>query len=59
MRIKEKIDNIGKMEINKILLNMMSNGWSKQVFVQGFDSEKSVNMFECMVISRTIYEGVV
>ena len=29
-------DNIGEKNINEILLNSMSNGWSKQAYVQGF-----------------------
>ena len=40
-------------EINKLLLNRMLNIWSKQAYVQGFDSESmifkiSVNIFERM-----------
>ena len=42
----------------------MPNSWSKQSYVQVFDSEyisflKAVNMFERMDISGYIYEGVV
>ena len=41
----------------------MPNIWSKQAYVQGFDFEsitfkKSVNMFERMEISESIYKGV-
>ena len=41
----------------------MTNGWSKQAYVKGFDCKtftfKSVKICECMEISETIYEGVV
>ena len=42
----------------------MTNIWSRQAYVQGFDCEFisfkiSVNMFERMEISESIYEGVV
>ena len=42
----------------------MPNSWSKQAYVQGFDCEsitfkEAVNMFDCMEISESIYEGVV
>ena len=30
---------IGVTELNEILLNSMSNSWSKQAYVQGFDCE--------------------
>ena len=38
-------------KLNEILLNSMSNSWSKQAYVQGFDCasincDKAVNMFE-------------
>ena len=41
----------------------MPNGWRNQTYVQGFDYEPinfktSINMFEHMEISETIYEGV-
>ena len=57
-------DNIGVTEINKILLNIISNIWSKHVYVQGFDCESitlenSVNIFKRMEIAESIYEGVV
>ena len=53
-------DKIGFAELNEILLNSMTNIWSKQAYVQGFGCEsisfkKSVNMFEGMEISETIY----
>ena len=56
-------DNIGVTEINKILLNIISNIWSKHVYVQGFDCESitlenSVNIFKRMEIAESIYEGV-
>ena len=42
----------------------MSTSWSKQAYVQSFDCEtislkKAVNIFECMEIAESIYEGVV
>ena len=42
----------------------MPNSWYKHSYVQGFDCEsitfkKSVNMFERMEISESIYEGIV
>ena len=57
-------DKIGVTELNEILLNSMSNSWSKQAYVQGFDCEsisfkKFVNMFERMGISENIFEGLV
>ena len=41
----------------------MPDSWSKQAYIQGFDSEsinfiKAVDMFECMEIAESIYEGV-
>ena len=27
---------IGKMELNEIILHIMPNGWSRQVYMQGF-----------------------
>ena len=52
------------MELNAILLNSMPNIWSKQEYIQGFYCKsitfnKSVNMFECMEIAESIYEGVI
>ena len=57
-------DNIVVTKLNEILLNSMPNSWSKQAYVQGFDCEsitfkKSINMFEHMEITESIYEGVV
>ena len=57
-------DKIGVTKLDEIILNSMSNSWSKQFYVKVFDYEynsfkKSVNMFERMEISEYIYEGVV
>ena len=57
-------DKIGVTELNEILLNSTPNSWYKQTYVQGFDFESisfkmSVNIFECMEIAESIYEGVV
>ena len=57
-------DTIGVTEISEILLNSMPNSWYKQPYVWGFCCESiyfknSVNMFESMKISKSIYEGVV
>ena len=46
-------DNIGVIDLSKILLNSMANSWSKQAYVKGFDFEsitfkKCTNMFEHM-----------
>ena len=30
-------DKIGETELNEIILNIIPNGWIKQVYVQGFD----------------------
>ena len=50
-------------ELNEILLNSMSNSWSRQVYALWFDHEtitkKTVNMFEHMEIEEHIYEGFV
>ena len=32
-------DKIGVTELNEIILNSMSNSWSKQAYFQGFDCE--------------------
>ena len=32
-------DKIGETEYNKIILDSIPNGWSKQAYVQGFDYE--------------------
>ena len=42
----------------------MPTSWSKQAYVKGFDfecitSKNTVNMFECMEITDSIYECVV
>ena len=60
----QKKVKIGNIELNEFLLNRIPNIWSKQAFVQDFDGEsirfkKTVNMFECMLIAESIYEGVV
>ena len=57
-------DKIGVTELNNILLNSMSNSWSKQAYVQGFDYEtysfkNDVNMFKRTEIDESIYESVV
>ena len=57
-------DKINVTEFNGILLKIMTNSWSKQAYVQGFDCEyilfkKYVNMFECTKIADSSYEGVV
>ena len=57
-------DKIGVTELNEILLKIIPNSWSKQVYVQGFDCKyitfnKAVNMFECMDIAEYNYEGEV
>ena len=54
-------DKSGMAEINEILLNIMPNSWSKQVYVQGFDWDsivflKAVNMFERMDIFKGVVE---
>ena len=53
-----------EVKINEVILHNIPNGWSKQAFLQEFDFEamifkQSVNMFEHMDISETIYGGVV
>ena len=55
---------MGITELNEILLNSITNIWSNQSYVQGFDCDtisfkKAVNMFERMEIAESIYEGVV
>ena len=62
--VETMTDKIGVNELNEILLNSMPNRWSKQSYVQGFDWESisfknSINMFERMEISKSIYKGVV
>ena len=56
-------EKIGVTELDKFLLNIMPNSWSKQAYVQGFDceyiSKKIFNMFERMEIAEYIYEGLV
>ena len=42
----------------------MPNGWNTKAYMQGFDCENipfenDVNVFECIKIAETIYEGVV
>ena len=41
-------DKIGIMELNESLSNIMPNGWSKQVYVQGFYSESITWILICM-----------
>ena len=57
-------DKIDVTESNEIILNIMSNRWSKQAYVQGFGCESTsfknhVKMFESMEITEYIYKGVV
>ena len=57
-------DKIGVTKLNEVLLNSIPNSWYIQAYIQGFDGEsitfkKSVNIFERMEISESIYEGVV
>ena len=52
-------NKIGITELNKISLNSMPNSWSKQAYVQGFDSEifsfkKAVKMFKQIEIAESI-----
>ena len=48
-------DKIGMMELHKILLNNMTNSWSKQAHVQVFDWESiiflnAVNIFNALIL---------
>ena len=57
-------NKIGVTELNEILLNSMTNSWSRKAYVQVFDCEyiafkKAANMFEHMEIAESIYEVVV
>ena len=57
-------DKICDTELNELLLNSMTNSWSRQAYVQGFDCETitfttATNMFENMEIAESIYEVVV
>ena len=56
-------DKIDETELNEMFLNSIPNGWSKQAYVQGFYCEyitlKYLNIFECMEIAESIYEGFV
>ena len=56
-------DKIAQMELNKIISNIMKNGWSKKEYFQGFDCEtitfKICKIFEHMEVYKTIYEGLV
>ena len=47
-RTKES-GNIGEMDLDGILLNSMTNVWSNQAYVQGFDCETitSKKLFIC------------
>ena len=57
-------DKICVTDLNDLFLNSMPNIWSNHAYVQVFDFESitlktSVNMLEGMVISESIYVGVV
>ena len=57
-------DKIGVTKLNEILLNIMPKSCSKKSYVQVFYCEilsfkKSLNMFDHMEISDSIYENVV
>ena len=57
-------DKIVMTEMDKILLNSMTNSWRKKAYVHIFDCgsitfKKDVNMFKRMDISESIYKGVV
>ena len=52
-------DKFDVTELNDIIVNSMTNIWSKQAYVQAFDCEsislkKAVNMFEQMEIAESI-----
>ena len=57
-------DNIGVTELNEILLNSMSNSWSRHAYVQVFGCQyitfkKAFNIFERMEIYESIHKGVI
>ena len=56
-------DKIGVNELNKILLNIMPNIWSRQAYAQVLYCEsisfKIPSMFERTEIAERIYKGVV
>ena len=57
-------DQIGRMELNKVLWNNMPNSWINQAFVKVFyckyiTFKKAVNILECMENDEYICEGVV
>ena len=52
---------IGDIELNKILLNRIPNGWIKQAYVQGFYCgpialKTFVNIFERTEIAESIHD---
>ena len=57
--VKTLSDKMDVTELHEIILNIMTNSWSKKAYVQGFDCEsisfkKAVNMFERMEIVEYI-----
>ena len=57
------VDKNDVTELNEMFLNNLHNSWFKQSYVQGFYYEsisfkESVNMFEHMEISESIWEGL-
>ena len=56
-------DKICIKEINENLLSSMPNRWIKYPYVQVFDFKfinfkASVNIFECMEVAESIFEGI-
>ena len=52
-----------QVELNKILIHAVSNGWSKKCYVQDWYSNSKTykdtcDIFEIMEIKETLYEGV-
>ena len=49
-------DKIGVTELNEILLNSMTNSWSKQAYIQGFDCESInfKNLLTCLSIWKLL-----
>ena len=47
-------DKIGVTDLNEIILNNMTNIWSKQAYLQGFDCEYITfkNLFTCLRVYK-------
>ena len=60
--VSSNAKKMGPEELNKILLHAVSNSWSQQAYIQGWDFEGRSYKDTCVIFERTkiaeaVYEG--